>query len=152
MRSARRPGARMPISRRRRDAAPPAVAAHTASDGVSPMSRTASAITKGIEVVYDDPGLQSDAIATVTPASHRRRAGAYADRVENSAPGTSVATVPEPASASISSSHRWVQWSTEGKTQRCLGNQDWIQTGSRLKGVDLEAGARGSRPGSAVWP
>jgi len=76
MMSARLPGAMTPTSSRCSDAAPPAVAAHTASAGDSPISRTASATMSGMEVVYDDPGLQSEAIATVTPASKSRRAGA----------------------------------------------------------------------------
>ena len=59
---------------RRSAAAPPAVDAHTASAGVMPMSRTATAMQNGIELVKLDPGLQSLASATVTPASMRRRA------------------------------------------------------------------------------
>ena len=54
--------------------APPAVAAQTASAVVIPISRTASAIISGIELVKLDPGLQSLASATVTPASSSRRA------------------------------------------------------------------------------
>src|SRR5262245_25483827 len=65
----------------------------------------------GIEVVYDDPGLQSVASATVAPASSSRRASGYGERVENSAPGSSVATVDDPARASTSAGDRWVQWS-----------------------------------------
>jgi hypothetical protein len=38
------------------------------------MSRTASAMQNGIDDVYELPGLQSVARATVTPASIRRRA------------------------------------------------------------------------------
>src|SRR5204863_7738697 len=60
---------------------------------------------------YDDPGLQSVASATVTPASSSARASGYGDRVENSAPGSSVATVRESASALMSAGDRWVQWS-----------------------------------------
>ena len=62
------------MSDRRRAAAPPAVADHSASAGVIPMSRTATAMQNGIDDVNDEPGLQSHAIATVTPASMRRRA------------------------------------------------------------------------------
>ncbi|CAM5691315.1 hypothetical protein SFUMM280S_00364 [Streptomyces fumanus] len=65
-------------------AAPPAVAAHTASSGVIPMSRTASAMQNGTDEVYDEPGLQSVESATVTPASSSRRASGHAARVENS--------------------------------------------------------------------
>ena len=59
---------------RRSATAPPAVDAHTASAGVMPMSRTATAMQNGIELVKLDPGLQSLASATVTPASMSRRA------------------------------------------------------------------------------
>ena len=47
----------------------------------------------GIELVKLDPGLQSLASATVTPASISRRASGYGCRVENSTPGSRVATV-----------------------------------------------------------
>lgn len=89
----------------------PAVADQTASSGVIPMSRTASATQKGTDEVKDDPGLQSVERATVTPASRRRRASGHSARVENSAPGRSVATVRLWARASTSASVRWVQWS-----------------------------------------
>src|SRR5215470_6003737 len=97
------------MSMRRRARAPPAVADHTASAGVMRISRTASAMQKGIDDVYDEPGLQSVASAMVAPASSSARASGYRDRVENSAPGSSVATVDEPASASTSFGTRWVQ-------------------------------------------
>src|SRR5215207_7157540 len=99
------------MSSRRSARAPPAVAAQTASAGVIRMSRTASATQNGIDDVYDEPGLQSVASATIAPASSRARAFGYGDLVENSAPGSSVATVPEPASASTSVPDRCVQWS-----------------------------------------
>ena len=99
------------MSVRRRAAAPPAVADQTASSGVMPMSRTARAMQKGTEEVNDEPGLQSVDRATVTPASRSRRASGHSARVENSAPGSSVATVPPLARASTSASVRWVQWS-----------------------------------------
>ena len=51
-------------------------------------------------------------MATVTPASRSRRADGYGDLVENSAPGSSVATVDEFAKSSTSSSFTNVQWST----------------------------------------
>ena len=82
-----------PTSSRRSAAAPPAVAAHNASAGVKFMSRTATAMQNGMLVVYELPGLQSVASATVAPASMSRRASGYRARVENSAPGSSVATV-----------------------------------------------------------
>jgi hypothetical protein len=88
------------------------VAAQTASAGVIPSSRTASATQNGIDDVNDVPGLQSVASATVTPASSRRRASGYGERVENSTPGSSVATVADDASASTSAAVRNVQWST----------------------------------------
>ena len=62
------------MSSRRSARAPPAVAAHSASAGVIRISRTASATQNGIDEVYDEPGLQSVASATVTPASSSRRA------------------------------------------------------------------------------
>ena len=52
-----------------------------------------------MEDVYDEPGLQSLASATTTPASSRRAASGYGERVENSAPGSRVATVDDPASS-----------------------------------------------------
>ena len=48
--------------------------------------------------------MQSVASATVTPASSSRRASGYGERVENSTPGSRVATVPESRSASTSAS------------------------------------------------
>ena len=60
----------------------------------------------GIELVNDEPGLQSLASATVTPASISRRASGYGWRVENSTPGSRVATVSDAASAATSSSSR----------------------------------------------
>ena len=101
-----------PTSSRRSARAPPAVAAQTASAGVIRISRTASATQNGIDEVYDEPGLQSVASATVTPASSSRRASGYGERVENSAPGQQGRHgAPTPASASTSASVRWVQWS-----------------------------------------
>lgn len=102
-----------PMSVRRRAAAPPAVADQIASSGVIPMSRTASAIQNGTDEVNDEPGLQSVESATVAPASRRRRASGQVARVENSAPGSSVATVLPWPSASTSASVRWVQWSAD---------------------------------------
>ena len=55
-------------------AAPPAVAARRASAGVIRISRTANATQNGIEEVNDEPGLQSVASATVTPAPSSRQA------------------------------------------------------------------------------
>lgn len=91
----------------------PAVADQTASSGVIPMSRTASAMQNGTEEVKDEPGLQSVDSATVAPASRRRRASGHWARVENSAPGSSVATVALFARASTSASVRCVQWSAD---------------------------------------
>ena len=59
---------------RRSAQAPPAVAAHTASCVVSLISRTARATHSGMLEVKQDPGLQSVASATVTPAASSRRA------------------------------------------------------------------------------
>ncbi|GGX76898.1 hypothetical protein GCM10010324_22940 [Streptomyces hiroshimensis] len=67
----------------------------------------------GMELVKDEPGLQSVDRATVAPASSRRRASGHSARVENSAPGRRVATVVPFARASTSASVRWVQWSAE---------------------------------------
>src|SRR5215469_7275407 len=113
IRSARAPGARNPTSVRRSARAPPAVAAQAASAVVMPMSLTASATQNGKLEVYEDPGLQSVASATVTPASSSRRASGYGCLVPNSAPGSSVATVPEDASAATSASDKNVQWSAD---------------------------------------
>ena len=52
------------------------VTAVSASSTVSPSSKTASCTTVGSDSVYDEPGLQSVASATGTPASISRRAGA----------------------------------------------------------------------------
>jgi hypothetical protein len=75
------------------------------------MLITASAITSGIDDVYDEPGLQSDAKATVTPASINFRASGNGDRVHSSAVGSSVATVVAraPESALMSCCERCVQ-------------------------------------------
>ena len=105
------------MSARRRARAPPIVAAHTASSGVIRMSRTASAMQKDMLEVKLDPGLQSVASATVAPASSSRRASGYGDRVENSAAGSSVATVRLAASASTSASVRNVAWSAEAASR-----------------------------------
>ena len=78
---------------RRNAAAPPAVADHNASSQLIFMFKTASEITRGIEVVYDEPGLQSEASAIVIPASSNRRASGNFDRVHSSAVGKRVATV-----------------------------------------------------------
>src|SRR5215470_15024554 len=105
-RSARARGRMRPTSSRRRARAPPAVAAQTASSVVIRISRTASATASGMLEVKQDPGLQSVARATVAPASSSRRASGYGFLVENSTPGSSVATVPPPASAATSASVR----------------------------------------------
>ena len=68
------PTPRCPTSPRSSAAAPPAVAARSASMGVRPISRTASAMTNGIELEKHVPGLQSVASATRTPASTSARA------------------------------------------------------------------------------
>ena len=75
------------------------------------MLRTANEIANGIEVVYDDPGLQSEASATVTPASINRLASGNLDRVHSSAVGNRVATVLPllSASALMSAESRCVQ-------------------------------------------
>ena len=65
-----RPPARRPSRRSAR--APPTVAATRASAAVIRISRTASAMTNGIDDVLQVPGLQSVASATSTPASRRR--------------------------------------------------------------------------------
>src|SRR5918995_3987553 len=68
---------------------------------------------KLIEVVLLEPGLQLVARATVAPASITRRASGYGWRVEKSVAGRKVATVLLAASASTSTSLRYVQWSAE---------------------------------------
>ena len=112
----------------------------------------------GIELVKLDPGLQSLARATVTPASIRRRASGYGWRVENSTPGSSVATVSEPASAAMSSSSRYVQWSTDAApsaTAICTpsprpswlpctrGSSPWTTPAARMR--RLSSGAKAPR-------
>jgi hypothetical protein len=75
------------------------------------MLITASETTSGIDDVYDEPGLQSEASATVTPASISFRASGNGERVHNSAVGNNVATVVllAPASASMSGCDKFVQ-------------------------------------------
>src|ERR1700694_1292968 len=104
--SALRPTDRTPMSSRRSAAAPPAVADHSACAGVKFISRTATAIQKDILEVNEVPGLQSVASATVAPASTNRFASGHRARGENSAPGSSVATVVSAAAerASMSAS------------------------------------------------
>ena len=63
-----------PTSSHRSASAPPLVAAQSASSTLMSISRTARAMTKAMLVTYDEPGLQSVASATVTPASSNRRA------------------------------------------------------------------------------
>ncbi len=79
------------------------------------MSRTATAMQNDMLVVNELPGLQSVASATVTPASSSRLASGHGARVENSAPGSRVATVVPAAAASASTSASVVnvQWSTD---------------------------------------
>ena len=84
------------MSERRSAAAPPAVTDHNAWAGVKFMSRTATAMQNDMLVVNELPGLQSVASATVTPASSNRLASGHGARVENSAPGSRVATVSGP--------------------------------------------------------
>ena len=71
-------------------------------------------MTNGIDDVLHVPGLQSVASATSTPASTSPRPSGYGERVENSTPGSSVATVvpAAPTRASTSAPVRKVQWST----------------------------------------
>jgi hypothetical protein len=59
-------------------------------------------MTKDILDVYELPGLQSVAIARLTPASSSGRASGYFVRVENSAPGRKVPTVVDAASNEMS--------------------------------------------------
>jgi hypothetical protein len=68
--SARAPTTIRPTSVRRNDRAEPTVAAaYRACAGVSAISRTARAITDGIENEWQVPGLQSVASATRTPGA-----------------------------------------------------------------------------------
>src|SRR5580658_4181543 len=109
MTSARAPTPSWPTSYLRSARAPPAVAAQTASLVVMCISLTASAMQNGMLEVKQEPGLQSVAMATVTPASSSVRASGYGCLVENSTPGSSVATVGEEASASMSEPDKNVQ-------------------------------------------
>jgi hypothetical protein len=71
-----------------------------------PSCNTAVVTQNAMDVVYEEPGLQFDASATVAPASSRARASGNGCRVDRSHAGSSVATVSELASASISDSVR----------------------------------------------
>ena len=62
--------------------------------------------------VYDEPGLQLVASATVTPLSSSSLASGSGCRVDRSHAGSRVATVSDWASASTSDRVRYVQWST----------------------------------------
>ena len=73
-------------------------------------------------VVVEPTGVTPDDVLAVAragarvalaPAARSARASGYRDRVENSAPGSRVATVDDPASASMSTVDIWVQWSAE---------------------------------------
>ena len=105
-RSARAPGLITPTSSRRNACAPPAVAAHTASSTLIRICSTAVVTQNAIDEVYEEPGLQLLASATVAPASSRARAGGSDCRVERSHAGSSVATVSDDASASMSGADR----------------------------------------------
>ena len=72
--SALAPLPKCPTSVRRSGCAQHFVADQRACSGEKYMSRTATAITKGMLVVYELPGLQSEAKATLTPASKSLRA------------------------------------------------------------------------------
>ena len=91
----------------------------------------------GMFVVKLDPGLQSLARATVAPASSNRRASGYGERVENSAAGSSVATVALEASRSMSASVRCVQWSAEAAPAATAtltpGQAELVGVGRRLE-------------------
>ena len=100
------PTARDPRDESRSASAPPRVADQTAWSIVKPMSLTATAMQNGIEVVKLEPGLQSVASATFTPAANNLLASGYELLVENSAPGKSVATVLLFAKSSMSLSLR----------------------------------------------
>ena len=64
--------------------------------------------------------------------------------MENSAPGSSVATVSEPASASTSASDRWVQWSALAQSE--LDREPHAAARGELVGVDARAAARRAMP------
>ena len=105
MRSACLPAAREPMrSPRPTAAAPLSVRAVTTSPGNMPMRVQAMAPTSGRFSVRQVPGLQSVARATGTPRSISRRAGAKSTPRKKAVPGSSVATVPDAARASMPAS------------------------------------------------
>ncbi len=68
----------------------------------------------GIDSVCEEPGLQSVASATGTPASTSRRAGAYLCFMRKKlVPGSSTAVTPERARASTPAGETAIRWSAE---------------------------------------
>ena len=145
-RSARAP--RPQVRRRRRGAGParrPRSPPRPPRPGVIRISRTASAMQNGIDEVYDEPGLQSVASATVD-AGVEQPAGVRVGRAGGELGARAAAWPPcaEPASASTSASVRWVQWSAlaaPSSTASCTP-----RPGAELVGVHPRAAARRAMP------
>ena len=79
----------------------------TASPMLRPSCRTAVGTQTAIDVVYDEPGLQLLASATVAPAASNALASGRGPLVDRSHAGSNVATVSDvDASASTSDGRR----------------------------------------------
>ena len=86
-------------------------------------------------------GCSSSRARRVTPASIARRASGYGWRVEKSVAGRNVATVSLPASAAMSSSSRYVQWSTDAAPSST--REPHAGARAELVRVDAQAEPRG---------
>ena len=90
------------------------VAAVMASAGVILRQTQAKAMTYCIDSVGDDPGLQSVASATGTPASIMSRAGANSSPIKNKVvAGKSTATTPASAMRRMPSADACTRWSAD---------------------------------------
>ncbi len=106
----------------------------------------------GIEEVYDEPGLQSLASATRTPASRSRRASGRAGGWRTPPPAAGSPPCRCRARASTSASSRWVQWSTATSAQ--LDRQAYAGPGPSWLACSAgrEPGRPRRRPGrSRAW-
>ncbi len=109
------PTSSVPIS----PASPSARAASrvTPAEHSSTVSRNSVApmfIASSSEVIGEVPGLQSVASAIGTPAARSAATGgSLVSRVKYQAPGSSVATVPAPAIATMPAVSRYSRWSAD---------------------------------------
>ena len=116
------------------------VAAVSASSIDSRSSKTASVRIIGIDSVNEEPGLQSVASATGTPASTSRRAGAQTCFMrKNEVPGSSTAVTPAAASASIPCGETAIRWSAESAPSSAA-------SAAAPESTNSSAWRRGSRP------